>query len=115
MKRPLRAACLAGILAVVAVPAQAQKVYEGSEASALRCSNTLALTAVALSRAGLIKRDEKDVMLGITISILERHVSGTWRQKKAAMKVMRDRRSVPDTLTDYRKNALYCLRAFPIN
>lgn len=97
------------------LPAQAQKVYDGREASALRCSNTLALTAVALSQAGLIEDAEKDVMLGITIRILENHVSGTWRQKKAAMEVMRDRRSVPDTLTDYRKNAVRCLALFPIN
>ena len=47
--------------------AQAQKVYEGSEAAALRCSNTLALTAVALSGAELIADTEKEVMLGITI------------------------------------------------
>lgn len=94
---------------------QAAQVYEGSEAAALRCSNTLALTAVALSGAGLISVREKEVMLGVTVLILERHVSGTWRQKKAALKVMRDRRSVPDTLEDYRKNAFRCLRQFPIN
>jgi hypothetical protein len=95
--------------------AHAAKVYEGSEAAALRCSNTLALTAVALARADLIGEDEKEVMLGVTVLILERHVSGTWRQKKAALKVMRDRRSVPDTLDDYRANAVRCLRQFPIN
>jgi len=93
----------------------AQKVYEGREASALRCANTLALTAVALSAADLIQTIEKDAMLGITVRILERHVTGTWRQKKAALAVMRDRRSVPDTLTDYRNNAVVCLRQFPIN
>jgi hypothetical protein len=110
-----RIAITALLLCLAALPAQAQKVYEGSEASALRCSNTLALTAVALSSAGLIEDIEKDAMLGITIRILERHVTGTWRQKKAALAVMRDRRSLPDTLTDYRNNALHCLRQFPIN
>ena len=95
--------------------AHAAKVYEGSEAAALRCSNTLALTAVALARADLIGEDEKEVMLGVTVLNLERHVSGTWSQKKAALKVMRDRRSVPDTLDDYRANAVRCLRQFPIN
>ena len=91
------------------------RTYAGSEAAALRCSNTLALTAVALNRAELIGEQQKDAMLGVTLLILERHVSGTWAQKKAAMAVMRDRRSVPDTLTDYRKNAAKCLRQFPIN
>ena len=97
-----------------AAPAQA-RTYEGSEAAALRCSNTLALTAVALNRANMIGEQEKDIMLGVTYLILERHVGGTWQQKKAAMAVMRDRRSVPDTLNDYRKNAARCLRQFPIN
>lgn len=114
MRRALTAA-FGLTLSLLSLPAFAQKIYEGEEASALRCANTLALTAVALSSSGLIEDAEKDVMLGITIRILDRHVSGTWRQKKAAMEVMRDRRSVPDTLTDYRKNAVGCLARFPIN
>ena len=106
-----------GILALTGSEAlaQAQRIYEGHEAAAIRCSNTLALTAVALSRAKLIGDAEKDVMLSVTLLILERHVSGTWTQKKAAMAVMRDRRSVIDTLDDYRRNAARCLQQFPIN
>lgn len=92
-----------------------QKIYEGEEASALRCANTLAYTGVALERAGLIGGPEKEVILGITVLILERHVSGTWQQKKAAMEVMRDRRSFEATIEDYRKNAAICLKRFPIN
>ncbi|NNE51572.1 MAG: hypothetical protein HKN30_04130 [Sulfitobacter sp.] len=99
----------------MASSAQAARVYEGSEAAALRCANTLALTAVALSGAGLISEAEKEVMLGVTVLILERHVTGTWAQKKRALAVMRDRRSVEETLDDYRQNALRCLRQFPIN
>lgn len=104
------------MLAVFAGPAMAsQKVFEGEEAAALRCANTLALTAVALSRADMIPEGEKNVMLDITVRILERHVSGTWREKKSALAVMRDRRSVDATLADYRQNAARCLRQFPIN
>lgn len=95
--------------------ADERRIYEGREAAALRCSNTLALTAMALSGAKMIGNEEKDVMLGVTIRILERHVSGSWAQKKAAMAVMRDRRSVTDTLDDYRRNAARCLALFPIN
>ena len=95
--------------------AQGQKVYEGREALALRCANTLALTAVALARADLISTTEQDIMLDATFQILRRHVSGTWLQKKRAMEIMRDRRSVPDTLDDYRQNAFRCLEAFPVN
>jgi hypothetical protein len=91
------------------------RVYEGREAAALRCANTLALTAVALSAAELIGEGEKNVMLGVTVRILDRHVEGTWAQKRAAMEVMRDRRSVPDTLEDYRRIAERCLVQFPIN
>lgn len=92
-----------------------QKIYEGEEAAALRCANTIALTGVALERAGLIGEAEKEVMLGVTVLILERHVSGTWRQKKAAMEVMRKRRSFEATIEDYQKNAAVCLERFPIN
>ncbi|KIN60491.1 hypothetical protein Z945_1464 [Sulfitobacter noctilucae] len=112
--RALAFALLCG-WAAFAGPAQAQKIYEGSEAAALRCANTLALTAVALARAELIPQNEKEVMLGITILMLERHVSGTRSQKKRALELMRDRRSVDDTIADYRRNATQCLRQFPIN
>tara|TARA_R110002094_G_scaffold159889_6_gene145262 strand:- start:3542 stop:3892 length:351 start_codon:yes stop_codon:yes gene_type:complete len=105
------------VLGVVplATAAQGKRVYEGSEAAALRCSNTLALTAVALARADLISELEKEVMLDVTARILDRHVSGTWAQKKRALGVIRDRRSVPETLEDYRRIAPKCLRQFPIN
>lgn len=96
-------------------PALAARTYSGEEAAALRCANTLAYTAVTLARADMIGSDEKEVMLGITVLILERHVSGTRAQKKAAMKVMRDRRDITQTLTDYRQNAAKCLVQFPIN
>ena len=104
-----------GLCIATAAHAQDRRVYEGSEAAALRCSNTLALTAVSLARAGLMEDVDKEIMLGITVMILERHVSGTWNQKKHALAVMRDRRSVADTLEDYQRNATRCLRQFPIN
>lgn len=75
----------------------------------------LAYTAVTLARADMIGEDEKNVMLGITVLILERHISGTRAQKKAAMRVMRDRRDIDATLSDYRRNAAKCLVQFPIN
>jgi hypothetical protein len=108
------AACLFAVLCLPST-GHASKVYEGAEASALRCSNTLALTAVALEASGRIEQIDKEVMLGVSILILERHVSGTWSQKKAAIRIMKDRRSVPDTLEDYRLNAVRCLARFPIN
>lgn len=107
----------AGLLAwATAAPAVPQlKTYSGEEAAALRCANTLALTAVTLAQNGLIKDIEKEVLLQITVMILDRHVSGRWWQKKAALAVVRDRRDVDETLEDYQRYAQQCLRQFPIN
>ena len=93
----------------------AQRVYEGEEAAALRCANMMALTGVTLNRAGLMPDQEKDVLVGISILILERHVSGTWTEKKRAMEAMRDRRDIDATLADYQRNAPICLKRFSIN
>ena len=101
-------------LGLPAAAAEAKR-YEGSEAAALRCAHTMALTAVALSDSGSIGEAEREVMLGISFLILEEHVSGTWAQKKAALEVVRDRRSVAETLGDFERLAQKCLRDFPIN
>ena len=106
--------CAICLWAAGAVAAQS-KVYQGEEAAALRCANAMALTAVALSDAGLMSDGEKSVMLEITVVILDRHVSGTWAQKKAALEIVRDRRDVAETLADFQEVAQKCLRQFPIN
>ncbi len=98
-----------------ATPTLAARTYEGEEAAALRCANMLAYTAVTLARADMIDEDQKNVMLGITVLILERHVTGTRAEKKAAMAIMRDRRDIDATLSDYRLYAAKCLVQFPIN
>ena len=112
MRRLAQSFCLC----LLASTAAAQgRTYSGEEAAALRCANTMALTAVALSDTGLLDAKEKEVMLQITVLILERHVSGTWRQKKAALEVVRDRRNVGETLDDFQRLAERCLKQFPIN
>ena len=75
----------------------------------------MALTAVALSDAGKLGEAEKEIMLGISFLMLEGHVSGSWPEKKAALEVVRDRRSVAETLKDFERMAEQCLRQFPIN
>lgn len=95
--------------------AAGQKTYAGEEAAALRCANMLAFTAVALESSGGIGEVEKDVMLDITVRILVGHVSGTWRQKKAALRIVRDRRDVVETLDDFGRYANQCLVQFPTN
>lgn len=112
----LRAPLLAAALVAVCGTAQAdQKIYRDGEAAALRCANTIAFTAVALADTGQLGDTEKRVMLEITVLILERHVSGTWAQKKQAMRVVRDRRDVLETLSDYERFARTCFEQFPIN
>ncbi len=95
--------------------AEGQRTFDGEEASAIRCANMMALTGITLHRASLMSEDEKDVLLGISILILERHVSGNWTEKKRAMEVMRDRRDLDETLEDYQRNAPLCLDRFSIN
>jgi len=107
---------LALILTLVSGNATAgQRVYEGDEAAAIRCANMMAMTGVTLNQAGLMDDPEKDVLIGISILILERHVGGNWTEKKRAMAAMRDRRSIEATLEDYQRNAPECLVRFPIN
>lgn len=107
---------LALMLALAATNTTAgQKVYEGSEAAAIRCANMMAMTGITLNAAGLMGTQEKDVLIGISVLILERHVSGNWTEKKRAMEAMRDRRDVDETLRDYQRNAPLCLNRFPIN
>jgi hypothetical protein len=107
---------LALALCLAAAPLSAgQKIYAGDEAAALRCANTLAFTAVALAETGRLGEPEKNVMLQITVLILERHVTGTWAQKKAALRVVRDRRDMLETLDDFEQNAQRCFEMFPIN
>ncbi|KIN73118.1 hypothetical protein [Sulfitobacter guttiformis] len=107
---------LALVLMLVAGTATAaQRVYEGEEAAAIRCANMMAMTGVMLNGAGLMDTPQKDVLVGISVLILERHVGGNWTEKKRAMEAMRDRRGVEATLEDYQRNAPLCLKRFPIN
>ncbi|TMM55629.1 hypothetical protein FDT80_05600 [Sulfitobacter sabulilitoris] len=107
-------ACALGAGAGPAAALEA-RTYTGSEAAALRCANTLAYTASALEAAGRMRPVDKEIMLAITVLILERHVSGTWPQKKAALKIVRDRRDLEQTFADFERYAAQCLVQFPIN
>jgi len=103
------------MMLVAGSAAASQRVYEGEEASAIRCANMMAMTGVTLNQAGLMGEQEKDVLIGISILILERHVSGSWLEKKRALAAMRDRRDIDATLEDYQRHAPLCLVRFPIN
>ncbi|MGB7244984.1 MAG: hypothetical protein WBC93_23230 [Sulfitobacter sp.] len=108
-----------GIIAAFAIVLAGQPVaaleYKGQEAAALRCANMLAMTGVALGSTGKIPEVEQKVILGMSVLILDRHVSGTWSQKKAALRVVRGRRTALETFTEFKKYAGKCLEQFPIN
>lgn len=108
-------AIIAAALLLSEPASAAQKRYEGSEAAALRCANMVALTGVVLAESGRIGEPEKEVMLAISYLMLREHVSGTWAQKQAALEVVRDRRDLTETLSDFETYAAICLRDFPIN
>lgn len=114
MKR-LLLACLAALVISSSPAVASQRTYEGEEAAALRCANMIAFTAVELEGAGRISRFEKQVMLDITVRILANYVSGTWAQKKAALRLVQDRRDALETLDDFEQHANRCLIQFPVS
>lgn len=105
----------ASVVLILAATAGVARTYEGREAAALRCANLMAYTAVLMESAGQIPKNQQKAMLQVTILILERHVSGSWAEKKAALAIVRDRRDMNQTLEDYQRNAAKCLAQFPIN
>ena len=111
----LRAWLAAIALCVMATAVQAQRTYEGREAAALRCASMFAVTAVVLAETDQFSEVERDVLLFASVAILERHVSGTWRQKRRALDLLIERRGLEDTVKDYGRNATKCFRQFPIN
>ena len=85
----LRAWLAAIALCVMATAVQAQRTYEGREAAALRCASMFAVTAVVLAETDQFSEVERDVLLFASVAILERHVSGTWRQKRRALDLLK--------------------------
>ena len=91
------------------------RIYEGSEAAALRCADMLLIAVVELENRGELPEVQRDVMLLIAASILDRHVSGTRQQKEAALWALRERRTPEQTLLDFERLSVRCLEQFPIN
>lgn len=108
-------AMVLSLLLVVAGSAEAgQRVYKGREAAALRCADMIAQTAVTLYDAGMMDRNDSRAMMAVTVLILEHHVSGTRSEKMRALKEVRKRHSTSETLEDYKRHALDCVKRFPI-
>lgn len=103
------------IVASLAVPADAQsrRVYAGEEAKALKCAWIIANTATLLEKLALISTRDKEVSYAISTRMLQIYVSGTERQKLAALKAVGDRRDLQTTVKEFQTQAKACIRRFP--
>lgn len=116
MIRATLATLLALSLVLSTTPvAQAKKrVYSGSEAEALKCAHLFSMTALLLWKSGRISTRDKDAGMAASVIILNRYVSGTWEQKKAALNAVAKRRTLLRTVEEFNQQNKYCLRRFPL-
>jgi len=112
----IRIALVVALLtAASAATAGERKVYEGDEATALKCAFVISATANTLETAGFLGRNYARGANVISFAILQKYVSGTERQKLAALKAVGARRDVARTLSEFQAEAKACLRKFPID
>ncbi|WP_238368031.1 hypothetical protein [Mesobacterium pallidum] len=103
-----------GLALCVAAPAQAERrVYAGEEAAALKCAWIVAASVSMAERAGLTSTRNKEFAQLYAAIVLQRYVSGTDRQKMAALKAVSERRSPQQTVDEFMRQADDCLRQFP--
>ena len=110
----LTAAALAIPLGGPPADAQARRVYTTEEATALKCAWIISMTASVLEGAALISTRDKEISIAISSRILQLHVSGTERQKLAALEQVGNRRDVETTVDEFRKEATACVRRYPV-
>ncbi len=96
------------------VAAAAQQVYSGREAQALKCAWVFSRTAAVLENAELISLADLETSLMVSARILQFHVSGSDREKLAALKAVGARRGDAETLGEFRSQSQACLRMFPV-
>ncbi|MEC3860345.1 hypothetical protein VK792_03540 [Mesobacterium sp. TK19101] len=112
----IRVVLIAALIAASgAATAGERKVYAGDEAKALKCAFVISATANTLETAGFLGRNYARGANVISYAILQKYVSGTERQKLAALKAVGARRDVNQTLTEFQAEAKACLRKFPID
>jgi len=94
--------------------ATAAKVYQGSEAAALRCAAILSVIPSAAARAGEISQKDVRIFHVASAVIITRYVSGDERQRQRAFTTVMQRYTAEEHLRDFHSKAGTCLRQFPI-
>lgn len=105
------------VLALVGSAGSAQadrRVYTGTEAQALKCAWIISMTATTLEQAGLVSTRDKETATFVSAAILAQHVSGSERQKLEGFRVVGARRSVIETVSEFRRESRACIRKFPL-
>ncbi|MDJ0821214.1 MAG: hypothetical protein QNJ09_05285 [Paracoccaceae bacterium] len=116
MRLPNSLCALLGLalLLASALPAEARRVYAGEEAQALKCAWIISATATALEQAEVISTRDMEVSIAVSARMLQLYVSGTERQKLAALEAVGDRRDIKTTLGEFQRESRACLRKFPV-
>lgn len=112
----MRFALFLTLMASLAAPAhsQSRRVYAGEEATALKCAWIISHTATLLERAEVISTRDMEVSFAISARILALHVSGSERQKLAALDTVGKRRDSATTIQEFRDQARGCIRRYPV-
>ena len=91
LKNPIAMAFCAGLSILGVDPAVAEpRTYKGSEAQALKCAAYFAYTSQVLESQGKLSTQRAIVANKAALDILEQHVSGTFKQKMGAYRVVVD-------------------------
>ena len=91
-----------------------RRVYQGSEAEALKCAYLFSHSAVVMEKGGYIPAKDRDVLIAVSGLILQRYVGGTEAQKLRALRAVGSRRNTVSTLLQFRDESRYCFKRFPI-
>ena len=103
------------VLALAAAPAWGQaRSYEGREAAALSCAHGLVTTSALLGAGGTVSPADREFASIIAAAILTRYVSGTARQKLAALDALAARETGAQTVARFRVELGRCQRQFPL-
>lgn len=112
----MRAAAALLALALLVQPAGAEprRVYAGEEAKALKCAWVISMTAAALERAALISTSDLEISMAISAGILRFYVTGSEAQKLRALEQVGARRDLSTTMDEFDREAIACLKRFPL-
>ena len=110
-----RAALISAVLLAGSLPAGAsQRVYEGSEAQALKCAAYFSYTTYVLESRGLLTTRNREEGAVAATTIIGRHVGGSYQQKLAAFQAVLNRLPASDNalISDSLRHLRWCSENF---